>query len=198
MYFRQTGREFGLKAGAANRRALHRIVASGAPTGVLAYVGGEPAGWCAVAPREDFSRLARSRVLEPVDDTPVWSVTCFFVGSRFRRHGLNARLLKAAVEYAAKRGANLVEGYPVEPRTDRLPDLFGYHGIASTFRAAGFREVMRRSPTRPIMRRAVRAARPGPRHRTKAAARSRASRSHARPQASRSNPRPRASRSARG
>jgi GNAT superfamily N-acetyltransferase len=152
MWFRQSSGEFSAGKGAGNRRALQRLVRSGVPIGVLAYVGDEPAGWCAVAPRGHYPRLARSRVLAPVDERPAWSVTCFFVSRRFRRQGVTARLLEAAVRFAAERGATLVEGYPVEPRGGKTADVFAYTGIASVFRAAGFREAARRSATRPVMR----------------------------------------------
>jgi hypothetical protein len=61
-------------------------------------------------------------------------------------------LIRAAVSFAASKGARVVEGYPVEPKKDQMPDVFAFTGIASSFLAAGFREVARRSDTRPIMR----------------------------------------------
>ena len=139
--------------GEKSRRAFQKIVASGAPTGVLAYVGKEPVGWCAVAPREDFVRLEKSRVLKPVDDQPVWSVTCFFIAKKYRRSGLTELLLRAAVEYARKRGAKIVEGYPHDPPSGEMPEVFAWTGFLSAFRKAGFKEAARRSATRPIMRR---------------------------------------------
>ena len=159
MFFRQTGREFAASHGAPNRRRFQRLVRSGAPTGLIAYAGREAVGWCSVAPRADYSRLARSRELAPVDDRPVWSVVCFFVPRRQRRLGATRRLLEAAVSHATRHGATAVEGYPVDAKGKRISDLSAYHGLASTFRAAGFREVARRSPTRPIMRRDIRARR---------------------------------------
>ncbi len=153
MWWRSPAADFEANKGEANRRAFHAIVESGLKPGILALVDGEPAGWCAVAPRADLPRLARSRILRPVDDQPVWSITCFFVARPFRRRGLSVRLLEAAVAHAAERGASVVEGYPVEPRTDSVPDAFAWYGLASAFRAAGFEEVARRSETRPIMRR---------------------------------------------
>ena len=107
-------------------------------------------------PRADYQALGRSRVLKPVDDAPVWSISCLFVLRRYRRQGVSVRLLRAAAEFAARRGAQMVEGYPVEPTTERVPDPFVWTGLSSAFRRAGFREVARRSRTRPIMRRAVR------------------------------------------
>jgi GNAT superfamily N-acetyltransferase len=142
------------RQGASAKRAFRRIVASGAPTGVLAYVGKEPVGWCAVAPRTVYLRLEGSRVLRPLDDQPVWSVTCFFVARPYRRSGLTSQLLGAAVEYARKRGAKIVEGYPQDLRKD-LPDAFVWTGLVSAFQKAGFKEVARRSPTRPVMRYSV-------------------------------------------
>ena len=115
---------------------------------------GEPAGWCAVAPRDEYVRLANSRVLKPVDEQPVWSITCFFVARAFRRRGLTVALLEAAAKFARKQGAKILEGYPTDPRKDQ-PDAIVFTGLASAFRHAGFEEVARRSPSRPILRRTL-------------------------------------------
>lgn len=152
MVWRLTTREWTAGKGARNRRAMKRLVESGARPGVLAYRGREPIGWCAIAPRRDYSALARSRVLRPVDDEPVWSISCLFIRKADRRAGLSARLLRAAVDFAAKRGARIVEGYPIEPTMERTPDPFVWTGVPSAFRRAGFTEVARRSRSRPIMR----------------------------------------------
>jgi GNAT superfamily N-acetyltransferase len=152
MFWRQTRAEYEKSKGAGNRRAFKRIVELGKVPGILAYAGGAPVGWCAVAPRTDYSTLERSRVLAPVDEQPVWSVPCFFVARPFRRQGLTVELLRAAVEFAPKKGAKIIEGYPVEARKGKLPDVFAYTGLPSAFRKAGFVEALRRSPTRPIMR----------------------------------------------
>jgi GNAT superfamily N-acetyltransferase len=152
MWWRLTRAEFQQRKGRRNKAAFQRIVASAQIPGVLAYAGGQPVGWCAVAPREVYPLLERSRTLARVDDQPVWSVTCLFVARPFRRAGVSVALLKAAAAHARSRGAAIVEGYPVEPRTDSMPDAFAWTGLASAFRQAGFREVARRSATRPIMR----------------------------------------------
>ncbi len=137
------------------RRALRRLAAAGEPPGILAYRDGVAIGWCAVAPRERCVRLERSEVLAPVDDRRVWSIPCFFVARGHRRAGLTGRLLRAAVAYARRRGARVVEGYPVDA-AKKQPDPFVYTGLASTFRAAGFTEAARRSESRPIMRKVTR------------------------------------------
>lgn len=142
--------------GDANKRALAKLVASANAPGVLAYSGGEAVGWCALAPRASYPVLARSRVLAPVDDKSVWSISCLFVAKAHRNRGLSTKLLRAAAEFARSRGARVVEGYPVETPKGRLPDPFVWTGIPSAFEKAGFTEVARRSPTRPIMRRALR------------------------------------------
>ncbi len=140
--------------GAGNKRAFRKVVTAGPPPGVLAYAGDRPVGWCAVAPRTDYPRFGRSRVLAPVDDEPVWSVTCFFVARPWRGRGVSRALLEAATRYARARGGRIVEGYPIDAK-GKAPDVFVYTGLASAFEQAGFREVARRSPTRPIMRRAL-------------------------------------------
>jgi GNAT superfamily N-acetyltransferase len=159
MYWRRSRKAWTEGKGAGNRRALRRLILDGQEPGVLAYDDGEPIGWCAVAPRDQYPALARSRVLEPVDDRPVWSVSCLFVARPYRRKGVSSRLLEAAAAHAARRGATIVEGYPTEPATDRAPDAFLWTGIPGAFERAGFHEVARRSPTRPILRRTVRPAR---------------------------------------
>jgi GNAT superfamily N-acetyltransferase len=161
MYWRLRRSRFEKTKGEGNRRAFRRIVATAAPTGVLAYADGEPVGWCAVAPREDYPVLERSRILARVDGRPVWSVSCFFIARPFRHRDVGRRLLVAAVDFARRGGARIVEGYPVEPRAGALPDVFAWTGLASAFRRAGFKEILRRSPTRPIMRRRLRAGRQG-------------------------------------
>jgi len=152
MWWRLTGKDFSRQKGEGNKNALKHLVDSGEATGILVYNGGEPIGWCSVAPRKSFPLLARSRVLKQVDDQPVWSVVCFFVAKHHRRKGASVALIKAAVAYAEKQGAEAVEGYPVDTRSGGTADVFAYTGIVSAFRKAGFVEVLRRSPTRPIMR----------------------------------------------
>jgi GNAT superfamily N-acetyltransferase len=138
--------------GSKNKRAFRAIVKSGEIPGILGYLGKQPIAWCALAPRQQYLSLARSRVLKPVDDKPVWSISCLFILKPYRRQGISIRLLQAAVEFAAKQGAQIVEGYPVEPATERMPDPFVWTGIFSAFTKAGFKEEERRSKTRPIMR----------------------------------------------
>ena len=160
MWWRLTRSEFDERKGEKNRRAMKRLIESGEVPGLLAYSGGVPVAWCSVAPRESFSALARSRILAPVDERPVWSVVCFFVRRDFRNRGVTVALLRAAVEYVRGRGGMIVEGYPVEPKNGVTAPVFAFTGLASAFRRAGFREVARRSPTRPIMRRRFRSAPP--------------------------------------
>lgn len=156
MYWRLRRKDYEANKGEGNRRRLKRLVTSGPPPGVLAYAGGKPVGWCAVAPREDYPVLGNSRILSPVDDQPVWSVTCLFVARGHRRSGLSSKLVQAATDFARAHGARLVEGYPVEPKKGAMPDAFVWTGLAGSFEKAGFKEVARRSPTRPIMRKKLR------------------------------------------
>lgn len=152
MYWRLKSSEYEQLKGSGNRALFKDLVGQGEPPGLLVYLDGEPAGWCALGPRPDFSRLGRSRILAPVDDRPVWSIVCFFIHRQHRQSGLSEKLLAAAVEYARARGAEVLEGYPVEPKQEKMPSVFAYTGLANTFRKLGFSEVQRRSETRPIMR----------------------------------------------
>ena len=158
MFWRLARKQFDANKGDANKRAFKSLITSGEEPGLIAYHGDEPIAWCAIAPREQYIGLDRSRILQPVDDQPVWSISCLFIKKPYRRQGVSAKLLRAAVDFAAQRGGTIVEGYPVEPSMEKMPDPFLWHGVPSAFRAAGFKEVVRRSKSRPIMRFAVRRA----------------------------------------
>ena len=152
MWWRVKRKDFELQQGEGNHDAMCTIVESGKVPGILAYSEGEPAAWCSVAPREDFPVLDRSPILKRVDDQLVWSIVCFFIAKKYRHQGLSSRMLTAAVDYATKNGARIIEGYPITPKKDQAPDIYIFTGLESTFVKAGFVEVARRSKSRPIMR----------------------------------------------
>jgi GNAT superfamily N-acetyltransferase len=152
MYWRLSRTQFTKLKGEGTRQAFRHLVEGGEVVGLLAYAQGQPVGWCAIAPRESYSVLERSRILKRVDAMPVWSIVCLFVSKDFRGRGLTPILLRAAVDYAVQYGARIIEGYPIDPKTPRIPAAFAWTGVASAFRQAGFVEVLRRSETRPIMR----------------------------------------------
>lgn len=151
MWWRLTAKEYEASKGEKNRRKMRKIVTSGEVPGVIAYHNGDPVGWCAVAPRADYPRLSRSRILKPVDDRPVWSIVCLFVAKAYRGMGVSSALISAAVDFVRMKGGSTVEAYPVEPKK-KMPDAFAFHGLAVSYLRAGFREVVRRSETRPVMR----------------------------------------------
>jgi len=152
MFWRLPRKTFEAQKGDRNRIALKTIVANEESPGLLAHADGEPAGWCAIAPREAYPALTRSRILAPIDDKPVWSISCFFIAKEHRKKGLSVALLHAAVDFVRERGGKIIEGYPVDPKTKAIPAPFAWTGLASAFQRAGFKEVERRSATRPIMR----------------------------------------------
>ena len=152
MAWRLPSGKFRAGKGNKNKRALRKLVTSGEMPGILGYVGREPVAWCSIAPRQKFAFLSNSRVLKPVDDQVVWSISCLFVRKGYRRKGISVEMLRAAIEFASKQGTQVVEVYPVEPTMIKTPDPFVWTGVPSAFRATGFKEVVRRSKSRPIMR----------------------------------------------
>lgn len=156
MHWRLSRKDFEEKKGEGNRIALKRLVKGKAQTGIIAYDQKSPVGWIAFAPREQYPKLETSRVLKAVDDKPVWSVVCFFIEKNYRRKGLTVELLKEAEKHARKNGARILEGYPIEPKTENYAPVFAFTGLAAAFRKAGFTEAARRSETRPVMRKVLR------------------------------------------
>jgi GNAT superfamily N-acetyltransferase len=152
MWWRQTRSEFQQKHGSANRRAMKRIVDSGRVPGVLGYVTDRPVGWAAVAPREEYASLERSRVLRRIDDEPVWSLVCLFVHRDDRGRGIGVSMIHGAVQYAFRQGAMIVEAYPTNPRGRRLDASSSFRGTPEMFKHAGFRVCARPSEASIIMR----------------------------------------------
>jgi GNAT superfamily N-acetyltransferase len=125
-----------------SRIAHMRELCQGPPgPGVLAYVDGEVAGWCSVAPKSTYRGLVNSRTIPHVRDEDAWSVVCFVVRPGFRRRGLMHNLLEGAVGHAGAMGAIALEGYPVEAGGDRIDQTSGYVGTVQLFEAHGFSRV---------------------------------------------------------
>jgi len=124
-----------------NRRDIATLVRSGAPIGLLAYRGGEPVGFVSVGPRAAYQRVDAAKHSPPVDDLPVWAVPCFYVHRKHRGMGVTTALLKAAVEYAGKKGAPAVEGYPRADAAPRVSAESAYFGTEAQFRRAGYKKV---------------------------------------------------------
>ena len=153
MYWKLRGKSFSENTGDSARQMQKSIVDAKIIPGLLVYSEGYPVGWIAVEPRSQYPKLAHSSTLKPVDDQEVWSITCFFVEKKHRHHGITVELLKAAAEYVKDQGGKIVEGYPIDAQNAQLqPDPFVYTGTASAFKQAGFQEVARNSPKRPIFR----------------------------------------------
>jgi GNAT superfamily N-acetyltransferase len=133
---------YGKSEPGARRAGLRAQLADDPPAGMLAYVGGEVAGWCGFGPRQRLPRLERSRTIPKVDDEPVWSVLCFNVRPGFRRQGVAAALLEGVVDYARRSGAPGVEAYPVDPDGGRVDVSFGYVGVTPMFEKLGFERIV--------------------------------------------------------
>lgn len=140
-YFAVRGLDWSNSTPAGNRALLRERMEtqpSGHPPGLVAIRDGRAIGWVSLGPRDGFERLAHARALAPVDDRPAWSIVCFVVSKTARGEGLARALLDAAVTYAADHGATLVEGYPVDTSSGRVPSANVYQGTLSMFEDAGF------------------------------------------------------------
>ena len=141
---------------AERARRLREQARCAATSGLVAYVDGEPAGWCAVEPRPAYTGLVRVfRVpwegrSEDKADASVWAVTCLLTRKGFRRQGVSRALAAAAVDHARSRGARALEAYPMTTTDALLEEL--HPGLYDVLAAAGFTEVSRPSVRRAVMR----------------------------------------------
>jgi GNAT superfamily N-acetyltransferase len=125
-------------------------------SGLVAYLDGEPVGWCAVEPRPAYGGLVRNTRVpwegrtEDKADASVWAVTCLFTRAGFRKRGVSYALARAAVDFARERGARALEGYPMTTNDAITEEL--HVGTVGAFAAAGFTEVGRPTLRRAVMR----------------------------------------------
>ncbi|HEY6352868.1 MAG TPA: GNAT family N-acetyltransferase [Burkholderiaceae bacterium] len=155
MYYRLSGKGPLTRPGEGQRlraeNALQALAARDPPPGLVGYRGKTPVGWVSLGPRGHYAKLANSPVMKSVDDQPVWSVVCFVVPSEYRKQGVASELLAGAVQYARKRGVRLLEAYPVDKSVASAAQASGF-GSKRMFDEAGFEEVVRRRPDRPVVR----------------------------------------------
>jgi GNAT superfamily N-acetyltransferase len=154
MYYRESGRPPPLPGKSlrdARKARLEALADADPPAGLIGYRGRMPVGWVTLGPRAHFAKLARSPVMRPVDARPVWSIVCFVVPAEHRHQGVATALLQGAIDHARKRGVELLEAYPVDKRVPAR-DEWMWHGAMSMYARAGFGEVARRKPERPVVR----------------------------------------------
>ena len=148
MYW-QVGADYRKRSGKHNRESFRELTCKAPPLGLLAFDGDSAVGWCQITPRDMAPALERNWRLRSVDDVSVWTITCILVRKSHRPRGLTSTLVAEAVRYAREAGAPAVEAYPFDAVAS--PSATGT-GYASTFTNAGFTEIARRTPARPIMR----------------------------------------------
>jgi uncharacterized protein (DUF1697 family)/GNAT superfamily N-acetyltransferase len=140
------------KANDGNKNLMKQLVWNNQPTGILGIWKGKAVSWCAFAPRDVFRRLENSRVHKRIDDKPVWSIPCFFIGKEFRKQGLSVTILEGIIDYARKNNIGIIEAYPVIPTKGKLPDPFVWTGLFKSFARAGFQIADQTSKNRPMVR----------------------------------------------
>jgi GNAT superfamily N-acetyltransferase len=173
MWFRRRNADWWAAGNAGNRDAFQGLVQDEREPGLLAYAGGKPVGWVSLAPRDEYQRISgdRDAAVNGGEKRAVWAIVCFYIDRQHRGQGIATALLDAAIEYARREGATVLEAYPVEPE-DRMDNASAFTGLRSMFERAGFRETgrfdrwaaaprasgpdaaaVRRPPGRPVMRR---------------------------------------------
>ena len=161
MYFRARGRDWSNSTTEGNRSELRGLAdRRGVAPGLVGYERDRAVGWISLGPREDYERLAYSKILAPVDDTPVWSIVCFVVSRHARGRGVALAMLGAGIAYAREHGATMLEAYPADTGDGRRRAADIYQGTLGMFERAGFEVVERRqwnpsTPVRPIVRLAL-------------------------------------------
>jgi GNAT superfamily N-acetyltransferase len=152
MFFRLPYKTFQENKPDGNKKMMKQLVNKGMPQGLIASLNNEPVGWIAMAPREDYMKMEKSRSFKRIDDKPVWSITCFFIKKEFRHKGLSQQLIKGAIDFAKKKKIKTLEAYPAIPYPEKVPYPFLWVGILSSFLNNGFTIVQQQSKSRAMVR----------------------------------------------
>lgn len=155
MYWRvpRGGKTWTERTNEQNRRAFKKLVTGGSVMGCLAFCGEEPVGWCCFGPRGDFPRLTRVKALATDWDERTWSITCFYIPSKWRGLGVATALIGEAVKVAKKNGAKELEGYPVvstKGAETKIPAAFAWTGVTPIFEKHKFVEITLPQQSRPV------------------------------------------------
>ena len=157
MYWRAPRSDFEGPARKKLKSRMRAIVEKGPPPGIIAYRDGEPVGWAQVGPRlstpnwNGARRLSAPINADDAADPKIWAINCFVVPRAHRGSGVATALVDGAIDYAKRKRAKALDACPVEPK-DKANPVSIYHGVASIFARAGFREIARRRDDRPLMR----------------------------------------------
>jgi ribosomal protein S18 acetylase RimI-like enzyme len=148
----QNDDDWGARTAQDNRRDMSDGIQRGGVTGLLAFEGGKPVGWCNYGETTRLSGLMHRFGLAAADHEGVGSVACFVIAAPYRGHGIASKLLDVAVERLRARGLRAVEAYPV--RSDDSRPSSNYRGPLAMFLRAGFepyREIERHLILRKIL-----------------------------------------------
>lgn len=158
----QKGEDWQAIKGDEAKQRFQALVEAGHAHGVLAFADGEPIGWCSFDRRVDYAKLDRAPSLKCDDAAQVWSIPCFYVQRKFQGQGVAKALLAHALQALERRGAAVVEGYPVKPSGDgkKSPAAFAWTGTRRLFDAAGFQLVGDPAAGKHRVRKDLSAARP--------------------------------------
>lgn len=152
MYYRLHARDFTQSHSAERCEMLKTLVDAGQVPGLLTYDGDLAVGWVSLAPREQYVRLERSRIMRALDDQPVWSLVCYYVRRSHRGRGVSSILTAAALDWAKEQGARIVEAYPAVSASGERVQHHTWFNFTAALAEFGFVEVARPTPERAVMR----------------------------------------------
>lgn len=141
MHWRQQkGENWDALKGNEAKQRMKVLIAGRKATGILAYMGDMPVGWCSFGKRREYAKLDRAPSLHCEDADDVWSIPCFFVKRSFRNKGIAGIMLEAAIRAIDEYGGKVIEAYPVvtPEENTKMPDAFAWTGPMSLFAGLGF------------------------------------------------------------
>jgi GNAT superfamily N-acetyltransferase len=133
----------GCWSGADNRAVKEQRVRSGdAHAAVVIDADGLAQGWCQYGSPHELSRIKHRRVYEKgAPPLPDWRITCFYVDTKHRGHGVARAALEGALDQIAAAGGGLVEAIPEVTAGRDAPGRFLFSATVELFEQYGFQRV---------------------------------------------------------
>lgn len=152
MNYRCEKKEFEKGKGEVNRDRLFEKVKNEIPTGLIAYEAEVPIGWISIAPRTEFPRMLKSRIMQTGFTGTGWCITCLYVKPECRGRKVSDWLVQAACEFAFQQGADCVEAFPSVTGDKKLPAPFVWKGLPGMYLRNGFEVIRKASNSQWVVR----------------------------------------------
>jgi hypothetical protein len=139
-----------------NRNLKERLVNEGRAHAALVFDGADAVAWCEYGTPGELPNIYHRKEYEAtLERLPDYRITCFFVGTKYRRQGMASVALHGALDLIGQAGGGVVEAYPHDTEGKKVSASFLYNGTRSLFEQADFTYVRAKGKKNCVMRKVI-------------------------------------------